>query len=541
MGTGGVWLPWSRFPSRTARGISLDERTLTDQTTDLEQRPFGLGLDSHVKMVALATAVGLLVRIWVAAGSEVWLDEAYSALLALSSLHEFFAQLRLDSSPPLYYLVLKGWGSLAPLSPFSLRVPSLLFGCATIPAIWYMASRVDRPVTGVVAAWLLAVHPLHVLYSEEARMYSLLVFLSVAFYFALFGILRRSGSVLPAIITGAGLAYTHYYGLILAGVGVLVALAVIPSRRGKALLAGLGMGVLYVPWLPLFLAQLRNTTMVGWMAVFWDRYPGGFGILRSFQAFLPGGFKYEFVPLEGFPAQAGIALFGLVPFLALALKPNRQELLKPLGLPLGVALITLLVVVVRSYLNQPVYLVGRSDIVVLPFFLLALAMALARLKARARILFLLAWVGLSGAELLGSAQRLKKPGNEALVAALDTAGCTTVVASGLSFAPVAYYEMIQEEGALVAPFPIDMASHPGHMNPSGYSPEGLVADAEILVGEYPPGPGVCVLGEGRSFSGPLADAYLARGVEARQIGVFQTSLLAGLPYVLVAFTGSQVR
>jgi hypothetical protein len=396
----------------------------------------------------------------------------------------------------------------------------------------------DRPAAGVAGAWLLAVHPLHTLYSGEIRMYALLAFLSLFFYYALFEVVRRDGSAVPAWLAATGLAYTHYYGLIFAGAGLLTALVVLPDRRRKVFLCGLAVGVAYLPWLPLFFAQLRMSGTVGWMAVFWDRYPGAVGILRSFQAFLPGGFKYEFVPLAGLPAQPGIVLLGLAPFLALVLKPNRLELLKPLGLPLGVALFTLLVVVVRSYLSEPVYLVGRSDIVVLPLFLLALAMALARSKARARTLFLLAWVALSGAELLQSAERLKKPGNEALAAALDTAGCTTVVASGLSFAPVAFYEMTEEEGAVVVPFPIDMASHPGNMDPSRYSLEMLAADAGILVREYPPGPGVCVLGEGRSFAGPLADAYMAYGVEARQVGVFQTSLLAGLTFVLVAFPGS---
>jgi hypothetical protein len=496
------------------------------------------GLSSARVQVILATLVGLVVRGWVAIGSEVWLDEAYSALLATADLREMFVQLSVDSSPPLYYLILKGWVSLAPFSPLSLRIPSLLFGCALIPALWWVASRLDRPAAGVAGAWLLAVHPLHTLYSEEIRMYALLALLSLFFYYALFEVVRRDGSAVPAWLAATGLAYTHYYGLIFAGAGLLTALFVLPNRRRKVLLCGLGVAVAYLPWLPLFFAQLRMSGTVGWMSVFWDRYPGGLGILRSFQAFLPGGFKYEFVPLEGLPAQRGIVLFGLAPFLALAFKPNRLELSKPLGLPLGVALFTLLIVVVRSYLSEPVYLVGRSDIVVLPLFLLALAMALARLKTRARTLFLLLWVALSGAELLNSAERLKKPGNEALAAALDTAECTTVVASGLSFAPVVFYEMIEEEGAVVVPFPIDMASHPGNMDPSRYSMEALEADAGILAGQYPPGPGVCVLGEGRSFSGPLADAFLAGGTGSRQVGVFQTSLLAGLPYVLVAFTGT---
>jgi hypothetical protein len=204
---------------------------------------------------------------------------------------------------------------------------------------------------------------------------------------------------------------------------------------------------------------------------------------------------------------------------------------------MGVAVATLLVVVIRSYLSAPVYLVGRSDIVVLPMFLLALSIAVARMGPRARAVFLAGWVMLSGFELVGSAEKLGKPGNVELANALDSVGCTTVIATGLSYAPMAFYELTEEDGALVVPFPIDVGSHPGNLNPAGYTLEELAADASLLVREYPPGPGLCVLGGGTSFGGPLAEAYLAMGVAAREAGIFRTSVLAGQPYVLVTFSG----
>jgi len=489
-------------------------------------------------MVVLATLLGVVVRVSVAARSEVWLDEAYSVLLALSDFGELFTQLSLDNSPPLYYLILKGWAFFAPLTPFTLRIPSLVFGCALIPAMWYVGSRMDRPLTGVAAAWLLAVHPLHTFYSEEIRMYSLLALLALGFYYSLFGLLRRNGSLLPVLFTAIGLTYTHYYGLVLAGMGLLVALVVLPARRVKIILCGLGIGIAFLPWLSIFLKQIGNPGMVGWMAPFWDSYPGGAAIFRTFQAFLPGGMKYQFMPLEGLPFQPALILIGLLPLLLLALKPDRRELLQPLWLPLGVSVLTLVVLVLRSYISEPIYLVGRSDIVVLPICFLALAMALARISAGPRALFLAAWVVLSGLELLGSAENLRKAGNEELASTLDEAGCTTVIATGLSFAPVAIYELFQEEKALVIPFPIDIATHPGYLRGTSYSVGELERDAEILSREYPPGPGVCVLGGGRTFTGPLAEAYLSGGAPAREIGVFQTSLLAGSNYVLVTFSGS---
>jgi hypothetical protein len=492
-----------------------------------------------------ATALGLGVRIWAAAGAEIWLDESYSVLLAIAPLREMAADLAVDSSPPLYYLVLKAWTILAPFHAFWLRVPSLLLGTATIPAIWFVGKRVDTPRAGLAAAWLLAVHPLHVHYSEEIRMYALLALLGLAFYFALFHVLPRSGRVLPAALAGLGLAYTHYYVLVMAGAGLLLALALLPGFRRKVLGCGGIVAAGFLPWLPVFWRQLGNPNLVGWMASFWEAYPRGAAVFRSLQAFLPGGAKYAFVPLDGLSLpglgevagasvfQVLLLAFALAPFAVLALKPERRRLLAPSALPLAVAVATLLVIVARSYLASPVYLAGRSDVVVLPLFLLGLALALARLGPRARLLFLSVWVALSGLELGASAESLRRPGNEEIAAAVDGAGCTRVVATGLAYVPTLIYQMLADDGAQVLPFPIDMGTHPGNIDPARYTPASLARDARILAETYPPGPGLCVLGATAHFQGPLAEAYRSAGGEIRQVGVFHASLTAGTPFVLV--------
>lgn len=511
------------------------------------------GLGPEHLLVLGATALGLVVRIWAAARAEIWLDESYAVLLAVAPLREMAADLAVDSSPPLFYLVLKAWTLLAPFHPFWLRVPSLLLGAATIPAIWLVGKKMDSPRAGLAAAWLLAVHPLHVHYSEEIRMYALLALLGLAFFFALFHGLPRSGRFLPAALAGIGLAYTHYYGLVMVGVGFLAALAVLPGFRRKVLACGGIVTAGFLPWLPVFWRQLSNPNLVVWMAPYWEDYPRGAAIFRSVQAFLPGGTKYPFVPLDGLslpglPGPAGasafqvlLLAFALAPFAVLALKRERVRLLAPSGLPLAVALATLLVIVLRSYLSSPVYLAGRSDGVVLPLFLLGLALALARLGSRARVLFLGVWVALSGLELRASAESLRRPGNEEIAAAVAGAGCTTVVATGLAYVPTLVYQMMADDGAQVLPFPIDMGTHPGNIDPARYTPASLARDARILAETYQPGPGLCVLGATERFRGPLADAYRSAGAEIRELGVLRASLTGGTPYVLVrveAPTGS---
>ncbi len=490
-------------------------------------------------LVLAAMALGAVARIWLGLRTEVWLDEANSVLIALTPLREFAATLTPDSSPPFYYLLLKGWLLFVPLDPFWLRVPSLLAGCAAIPLTWWVGSKMDRPRTGMVGAWLLALDPLHMHYSQEIRMYAVLALLALVFYFSVFHVVRNRGAMLPGVLSGAALAYTHYYGLVLAGVGILVALLVMPSRRRKLALCGGWIALAFLPWLPVFLKQLVNPHHLAWILTFWEQYPGAAGIFRSLQAFLPGGMTYPFVPLMGLPYQGLVVAFGVFPFLLLAMKFGREKgrLSRPVALPLFVAVGTLLMVAFESYVGSPSYLAGRSDIVVLPLFLLALAAAVARLGPVGSGAFLTLWAALSVTQLWVSKEPLRQEGNVEMAAAVDSAGCTTLIATGYTYAPMVFYEMAEGRQTVVVPFPIDVGEHPGNMDPGDYTPEDLARDAHLLARAYPPGEGLCILSPGDVLSGALADAFLVGGGRVEERGVYFPSTMRGTPYVLTVFSG----
>lgn len=79
------------------------------------------------------------------------------------------------------------------------RVAAAIFGLLTIALVWRIDAR-----SGVVAAMLLAVSPLHVYYSREARSYALLMLLTAALIF----ILLRGRSLLLLCLTLLALLYT---------------------------------------------------------------------------------------------------------------------------------------------------------------------------------------------------------------------------------------------------------------------------------------------------------------------------------------------
>ncbi len=116
---------------------------------------------------------------------SLWLDEAISVLavrghdLAYIWSH-FFA---VDVHPPGFYLLLWLTGNLFGWSEIIIRLPSVLLAIGTIYLTFKIGQLLFSKPVGLIAALLLAVNPLDLYYSEEARMYSLATFgVALSFY-----------------------------------------------------------------------------------------------------------------------------------------------------------------------------------------------------------------------------------------------------------------------------------------------------------------------------------------------------------------------
>ena len=108
-----------------------------------------------------------------------WLDETFSwqrARLSWVNLIKLFFESH--SSMVLHYFLLHLWLNLGE-SEWVLRSLSVIFGVASIPAIYILGSKLFGKKAGLVSAVLLALHSFHVQYSQEARSYSLLFFLII--------------------------------------------------------------------------------------------------------------------------------------------------------------------------------------------------------------------------------------------------------------------------------------------------------------------------------------------------------------------------
>lgn len=173
-------------------------------------------------LLVMALALGL--RLYQLGAQSLWYDEGVTATVAQRGLSELTQWTAHDIQPPLYYYVVFLWGRLAGWSEWSLRFPSAWWGVLSVPLLAVVAQRLTRrPLAGLLAALLAALHPLLVYYSQEARMYTMLVTLGVlTAYLLLRTLAQTTMKAAPSwlgltayILSAVAAVYTHYFAFFL--------------------------------------------------------------------------------------------------------------------------------------------------------------------------------------------------------------------------------------------------------------------------------------------------------------------------------------
>src|SRR5215210_3760214 len=105
-----------------------------------------------------------------------WIDEGLSVGIADRPLADIPGVLRLDGSPPLYYMLLNVWMELFGRSESATHALALVCAVLAVPAAWW-AARAFGTTAAWVAALLMATNPFVTQYAQETRMYALVVLL----------------------------------------------------------------------------------------------------------------------------------------------------------------------------------------------------------------------------------------------------------------------------------------------------------------------------------------------------------------------------
>lgn len=197
---------------------------------------------NRVYILFITLFVAAALRFFRIGHESVWLDEAFTIdtitrdYTTLGLIFELPAQ---DFHPPLYFFLLDIWVSVFGTSELALRVPSAVFGIASVAAIYLLGKQVFDAKAGITAALLLTLSPFHIYYAQEARTYTLLALLTAISYYLFVIIIdpdrnNRLRTVAGYMIATALLGYTHIFGfLVITAQNLYILPRLIFAQRGR--------------------------------------------------------------------------------------------------------------------------------------------------------------------------------------------------------------------------------------------------------------------------------------------------------------------
>lgn len=443
----------------------------------------------------LVCLAGLALRLPGLAGRSLWLDETYSAWFSALTLRELWTTVPLyETHPPMYYTLLKGWGTLFGTGEAALRSLSVAASVATIFML-AVCGRLLRagPLVekaGLVAALFLAVNRGNIEYAQQARPYALETLCAAAAIVLSLVLLRRLaqtrqgaagavtlGQLWPAMLglalAGGFTLWLHNTAIFIAfGIWAGLALALLTSVRGNRWLqfqalaiSGVLALLIWSPFVPMLMQQSANVAKMS----FWVKFQHQ-DILSAW--YLAGGGERALVP---------VALLSLLGAWVVWRRERHSALLL-----LTVLVVPLAIVLGYSALVKPIYISRLFEWLAPPLMMLAALGAMAGLKQpvlRAGAVLVVAALSIHASSKFYRSESEDWRALAATIAARAQPGDVLIVLPNELNVPLAYYAGhaagFPDVQYVPAPFPaLDLAGHPyiGNLG----APAVVAADSRLV-------------------------------------------------------------
>ena len=305
--------------------------------------------------------------------TNMWFDESYSVAMARHSFAEIWQIGGNDVHPIFYYfclhiLYLMFGGNVIIYRMFS------TFTIALLGIIGYTHIRKDfGEKTGLLFSFLTLFLPVVSQYSGEIRMYSLGMLLGTIMAIYAYRIYKGENKKTTYIFFGLSsllVAYTHYYGLMLAGIiNLLLFIFLVKNRKErkndliKFIVTAAIQVVLYVPWLVCFLIQLKNVSSGFWISL---SFPGTLYEILTMQ--YKGNLPFQ-------PIILTTIFYSYITYLVV--KTNKEDR-KPATWCFMIYIAIILIALFVSLCMQSVILVYRYLLIITGIFIFALAFFMAK-------------------------------------------------------------------------------------------------------------------------------------------------------------------
>ncbi len=202
---------------------------------------------------------------------SLWFDEAINVVVASFSDFWFLVTKYSigDFHPPGWFVILWGWGKVLGFSEISVRIPSVILGTSTVGLVYLFGKDIFNRKTALLASLFLAIAPLHVYYSQEARMYAFSAFaVTLSFYFLNRLVLNKKLAGIGFVVSLMLVLYSDYLAYLVIPAQIIYLIWV--KKLSKKILAGYLMSIVtLLPWLTIFPTQLqtglnKSISLPGW-------------------------------------------------------------------------------------------------------------------------------------------------------------------------------------------------------------------------------------------------------------------------------------
>lgn len=223
------------------------------------------------KILILNIIIIILGTIFISLGAfhtNIWFDESYSVAISNHSFSEIWNIGGNDVHPVFYYMMLKIVSLIFGNNILVFRLFSIVpIVILSILGITHIRKDYGER-TGIIFSFLTLFLPIIAAYSSEIRMYTwVMLFVTITAIYAnriYINELSIKNWVIFALFSLLS-AYTHYYGLMFAGIiNVILFIYLLKNRKGKNkdlkifIIQAIVECLLYVPWLYYFIKQLTS-------------------------------------------------------------------------------------------------------------------------------------------------------------------------------------------------------------------------------------------------------------------------------------------
>ncbi len=145
------------------------------------------------KWLLLIILIAFLLRFYKLDFQSLWMDEIYTMNISSPnfSLKEFHSEMLLrEGFPYLYYILIKISYLFFGYSPYVARSFSAMVGVLGVYAIYVLGKALNNKKTGLISAFLLAINEYSIYISQDARLYTLYLLITIFSFYKLVNFLR---------------------------------------------------------------------------------------------------------------------------------------------------------------------------------------------------------------------------------------------------------------------------------------------------------------------------------------------------------------